>query len=70
MRFIRIAEKDWDTVWWELVSSGPISRVTKDLIYAISDKQLRLLERKKLPFELVSTPVPPNGSNKNKNHAS
>jgi hypothetical protein len=49
MQFIRIAEKDWETVWWELVSSGPISRVTKDHVYAISDRQRRMLEKKELP---------------------
>jgi hypothetical protein len=68
MPFVRISEKDWDAVWWELVFSGPISRLTKDLVYAISEKQLRLLQKKKLPFELV--PFPNNGSATNNNHVS
>jgi hypothetical protein len=50
---IRIPEEHWGTVWDVLVASGPISRISQEPIYIISQRQLRLLRRKKLPFELV-----------------
>ena len=37
-------------------ASGPISRFSQELIYLVSDRQVRLLRRKKLPFEVVPPP--------------
>jgi hypothetical protein len=56
MPAIRIPEEHWDKVWRALIASGPISRVSLEPIYLINDQQLRMLRRKKLPFELVSPP--------------
>ncbi len=53
---IRIPEEQWGKVWRTLVASGPVSRISQEPIYIISDRQLRLLRRKKLPFELVPLP--------------
>jgi hypothetical protein len=53
---IRIPEEHWGKVWRALVAAGPISRVSQEPIYIISDRQLRMLRRKKLPFELVDLP--------------
>jgi hypothetical protein len=53
MQAIRIPEEHWGKVWRALVASGPISRVSQEPIYLVSDRQVRLLRRKKLPFELV-----------------
>jgi hypothetical protein len=53
MPTIRISQEHWGKVWRALVASGPISRVSEERVYQVSDKQLRLLRRKKLPFELV-----------------
>jgi hypothetical protein len=53
MPTIRIPEAHWGKVWRALVASGPISRIDQEPIYLVSDQQLRLLRRKKLPFELV-----------------
>jgi hypothetical protein len=39
------------------VASGPISRVSEEPVYIVTEDQVRLLRRKKLPFELL---VPPN----------
>jgi hypothetical protein len=58
MPAIRIPEAHWGKVWRTLVASGPISRISQEPVYLVSDQQLRLLRRKKLPFELV---VPPDG---------
>jgi hypothetical protein len=66
MPFIRIPDKDWDKVWWALVASGPISRFSQEPIYSISDQQMRMLRRKKLPFKEVT---PPNGRNPGPHHA-
>jgi len=54
MPTIRIPESDWDKVWYFLVGTGPISRVSQEPVYHISERQLRLLKKKKLPFELIT----------------
>jgi hypothetical protein len=61
MPTIRIPEKHWAKIWDVLVASGPISRFTKEPIYIVSERQIRLLRRKKLPFQLVE---PVNGRGK------
>jgi hypothetical protein len=66
MPAIRIPEAHWGKVWRTLVASGPISRISQEPIYVVSDRQLRLLRRKKLPFELVSSP---DGKQPGSNHA-
>jgi hypothetical protein len=59
MQAIRIADDDWGKVWRALVASGPISCIGPEPIYLVSDRQVRMLRRKKLPFEIVSSV--PNG---------
>jgi hypothetical protein len=54
MPTIRIPQKHWGKVWRILVASGPISRVSQEAVYHVSEKQVRLLRRSKLPFELVT----------------
>jgi hypothetical protein len=54
MKAIRIPADRWGVVWRTLVASGPISRLGSEPIYLVTDQQIRLLRRKKLPFELVS----------------
>jgi hypothetical protein len=56
MATIRIPSEHWGEVWRVLVAAGPISRISKEPIYLVSDKQVRLLRRKKLPFELIDLP--------------
>ncbi len=53
MHAIRIPPEQWGRVWRVLVASGPISRLSQEPIYLVSDRQIRLLRRKKLPFERV-----------------
>jgi hypothetical protein len=65
MPAIRIPDEHWGKVWRTLVASGPVGCVGPDRIYLVSDRQLRLLRRKKLPFEQVSAP---NGRNAARNH--
>jgi hypothetical protein len=65
MPLIRIPKEHWGKVWFALVKSGPIGRLTHDHIYTVSDKQVRMLQRKKLPFELVDLP---NGPTARKRH--
>ncbi len=66
MQAIRIPEEHWGKVWRALVASGPVSCVGPPPVYLVSDRQLQLLRRKKLPFEIVP---PPNGSKAGPNHA-
>jgi hypothetical protein len=53
MQAIRIPPQQWGRVWRELVASGPISRIGQEPLYLVSDRQILLLKRKNLPFELV-----------------
>ena len=66
MAAIRIPDAHWGKVWRALVASGPISCIGPERIYLISDRQLRMLRRNKLPFEVVP---PPDGRNRSRNHA-
>ena len=34
---------------------GPVSRVSEEPVYLVTDRQLRMLRRKKLPFELADS---------------
>jgi hypothetical protein len=54
VRTIRIPSDHWGKVWRELVASGPISRIGEEPLYVVSEQQIRLLRRKKLPFEVVA----------------
>ena len=53
MTTIRISPEHWGRVWRALVAAGPVSRISEEPVYLVSDEQLRMLRRKKLPFELV-----------------
>jgi hypothetical protein len=59
MPVIRIPEADWGKVWRFLVSTGPIgarlAETSKKTVYLVSERQLQLLRKKKLPFELLSS---------------
>ena len=52
---IRIPKDDWGRVWRALVAAGPVSRVSEEPVYLVTDRQLQLLRRKKLPFEVVTS---------------
>ena len=53
MPMIRIPVKHWGKVWRALIATGPISRFTEEPIYLVSERHVRMLRRKKLPFKLV-----------------
>jgi hypothetical protein len=53
---IRIPAEHWGKVWRALVASGPISRISQEPVYMVSDRQIQMLRRKKLPFEIVPLP--------------
>jgi hypothetical protein len=53
MPTIRIPQEHWGKVWRALVASGPISRISQEPIYLVSERQVHMLRRKKLPFELL-----------------
>jgi len=63
---IRIPPEHWGKVWRTLVASGPISCIGPERNYLVSDQQVCLLRRKKLPFEIVA---PPDGRQAGRNHA-
>jgi len=45
-------------IWRALVAAGPVARISEEPICLVTDDQIGLLRRKKLPFELMA---PPNG---------
>lgn len=53
MQAIRIPQEQWGRVWRELVAAGPVSRLSREPVYLVSERQVRLLRKKKLPFEVV-----------------
>jgi hypothetical protein len=65
MPTIRIPQEHWGKVWRALVAAGPVSRISPEPIYVVTDRQVRLLRRKNLPFELVP---PPNGRKASAGH--
>lgn len=56
MPAIKIPQEHWGKVWRALVASGPISRISQEPIYVVSDRHLQMLRRKKLRFEIVPQP--------------
>src|SRR5437868_2242024 len=63
---VRIPEEQWGEVWRALVVSGPVSCIGQEPTYLVSERQVRMLRRKKLPFEVVP---PPDGRQTGTNHA-
>lgn len=66
LQAIHIPDEHWGKVWRALIASGPVSRVSKEHIYIVSDRQVRMLRRKKLPFDIVAFP---DGRKAGRNHA-
>jgi hypothetical protein len=56
MPAIRIPDAHWGKVWRALVASGPVGCISHEHVYLVSERQVRLLRRKKLPFELLPLP--------------
>ena len=57
---VKIPRETWHKTWKSLLQEGPITRVSKDYIYLISDRHLQiLLEEKQLPFEEIDVVVSP-----------
>jgi hypothetical protein len=63
---IRIPPEHWGRVWRALVAAGPVSRVSDEPVYVVSEEQVSMLRREKLPFELVPSP---NGQTPRRPHA-
>ena len=56
MPTIRIPKEHWGKVWGVLVAAGPISRISQEPIYFVGKEHIRVLRKKKLPFEIIETP--------------
>jgi hypothetical protein len=52
---IRVRPENWGPDWRALVAAGPVSRLSDEPVYSITDRQLRLLRRMKLAFDLLPT---------------
>jgi len=53
MPLIRLPKDDWGKTWRLLIAEGGTTRTSKDHIYMVSDRQLKLLQEKQLPFEVL-----------------
>ena len=62
MPVIRIPEEHWEKVWRALTETGPISRYSQDPVYYVSELHVKMLDKKKLPYELVSSDKDLNGT--------
>jgi hypothetical protein len=51
---IRIPQDRWGEIWRALVEAGPVSRTSEEPVYFVSESQVRLLRKKRLPFELIA----------------
>ena len=56
---VKIPRETWHKAWKSLLQEGPVTRVSKDYIYLISDRHLQILEEKQLPFEETDAVVSP-----------
>jgi hypothetical protein len=54
MPAIRIPSEHWGKVWRALLAYGPVSRVSREPVYLVTEQQVRALRRRKLPFEQVA----------------
>ena len=50
MPVIRIPRNEWGKVWRFLVKTSPISRLSQETVYQVSDQQVELLRKQELPF--------------------
>lgn len=59
MPTIRIPKAKWGEVWFALLEVGPITRIppASDYLYIVSQKHIKNLEDKKLPYDLVNVNV-------------
>ncbi len=56
---VKIPRQTWHKTWKSLRQEGPVTRVSQDYIYLISDRHLQILWGKQLPFEEIDTVVSP-----------
>ena len=56
---VKIPRETWHKAWKSLLQEGPVTRVSKDYIYLISDRHLQILEEKQPPFEEIDAVVSP-----------
>ena len=54
---VKIPRQTWHKAWKLLLQEGPVTRVSKDYVYLISDRHLQILKEKQLPFEEIDTVV-------------
>ena len=57
MRKIKIPDGHWGKVWRTLIQEGPITQVTKDHVYLVSEHHIHVLNEKQLPYFEVDSNV-------------
>jgi hypothetical protein len=63
---IRIPDEHWGKVWRALIGTGrPLGSIGPPRTYLVDEHQLRMLRRKRLPFEIVPLP---NGKEAGRDH--
>jgi hypothetical protein len=53
MPVVKLSKDDWATAWRLLIQEGGTTRISKEHIYLVSERQMLLLQEKQLPFEVL-----------------
>lgn len=53
MPVIKLPEEHWGKAWRLLIQEGGTTRTSKEHVYIVSDRQIKLLLEKQLPFEVL-----------------
>ncbi len=53
MPVIKLPKDHWGKAWRLLIQEGGTTRISKDHVYLVSDRQIKLLQEKQLLFEVL-----------------
>ena len=53
MPLIKLPKENWGKAWRLLIQEGGTTRTSKNHVYLVSNRQMKLLQEKQLPFEVL-----------------
>ena len=53
MPVIKLPKEQWGKAWRLLIQEGETTRISKEHVYLVSNRQMKLLQEKQLPFEVL-----------------
>lgn len=51
MPVIKLPKADWGKAWRLLIQEGGTTRISKEHVYLVSPRQLKLLQERQLPYQ-------------------